>query len=81
MQFVNYIMKINMIDHSKIHPQMYWRKDMQAKPEANEINPALTPDTTETSRDGKISYGIAAWLLGLPLPIIIIALFVRGCDW
>ncbi|HUQ67878.1 MAG TPA: hypothetical protein VM165_00050 [Planctomycetaceae bacterium] len=33
------------------------------------------------SRAGKIKYGIAAWLLGLPLPIIIIALFFRGCDF
>jgi hypothetical protein len=33
------------------------------------------------SRSGKIKYGLAAWLLGLPLPIVIIALFFRGCDW
>jgi len=32
-------------------------------------------------RAGKIKYGILAWLLGLPLPIIIIALFFRGCDF
>jgi hypothetical protein len=32
-------------------------------------------------RDGKIKYGLAAWLLGLPLPIVILALFFRGCDW
>lgn len=32
-------------------------------------------------RNGKIRYGLAAWLLGLPLPIIIIALLFRGCDW
>ena len=32
-------------------------------------------------RAGKLRYGAAAWLLGLPLPIIIIALFIRGCDW
>ncbi len=36
---------------------------------------------TGESRLGKIRYGVAAWLLGLPLPIIIIALFIRGCDW
>ena len=33
------------------------------------------------SRSGKIKYGIFAWLLGLPLPIIILALFFRGCDF
>ena len=32
-------------------------------------------------RAGEIKYGLAAWLLGLPLPIIIIALFWGGCDW
>lgn len=32
-------------------------------------------------RAGKIKYGIAAWLLGLPLPIILLALFFRGCDF
>jgi hypothetical protein len=36
---------------------------------------------TSRDRQGKIRYGVAAWLLGLPLPIIIIALFIRGCDW
>jgi hypothetical protein len=30
-------------------------------------------------RAGKISYGIIAWLLGLPIPIIIIALLWGGC--
>lgn len=32
-------------------------------------------------RAGKVKYALFAWLLGLPLPIIIIALFFRGCDW
>jgi hypothetical protein len=32
-------------------------------------------------RDGKIKYALAAWLLGLPLPIVILALFFRGCDF
>ena len=32
-------------------------------------------------RSGKIKYGIFAWLLGLPLPIILIALFFGGCDF
>lgn len=30
-------------------------------------------------RAAKISYGVIAWLLGLPLPIIIIALLWGGC--
>lgn len=34
-----------------------------------------------SQRNGKIKYGIFAWLLGLPLPIIILALFFRGCDF
>jgi hypothetical protein len=32
-------------------------------------------------RDGKIKYGLIAWLIGLPLPIVIILLFVNGCDF
>ncbi len=32
-------------------------------------------------RAGKIKYGLFAWLLGLPIPIIIIALFWGGCDF
>jgi len=34
----------------------------------------------QTNRLGKIRYGLAAWLLGLPLPIIIIALLWGGCT-
>ncbi|MBL9162133.1 MAG: hypothetical protein JNL18_05245 [Planctomycetaceae bacterium] len=37
--------------------------------------------TSKLSRSGKIKYGIFAWLIGLPLPIIILALFFRGCDF
>ncbi len=33
------------------------------------------------NRAGKVRYALAMWLLGLPLPIVLIALFVRGCDW
>jgi hypothetical protein len=33
-------------------------------------------------RSGKIRYAAAAWLLGLPLPIILIALLWGGCtNW
>lgn len=32
-------------------------------------------------RAGKVKYALAAWLLGLPLPIILLALIFRGCDW
>ena len=43
----------------------------------------IKTEQTETlvDRAGKLRYGLAAWLLGLPLPIIIIALIFRGCDW
>ncbi len=33
-----------------------------------------------TTRLGKVSWGLAAWLLGLPLPIILIALLWGGCT-
>ncbi len=32
-------------------------------------------------RSGEIKYALLGWLLGLPLPVIIILLFVRGCDF
>lgn len=34
-----------------------------------------------SSRAGKIKYALLGWLIGLPLPIVIILLFVRGCDF
>ena len=36
---------------------------------------------TFADRSGKIKYGILAWLIGLPLPIILIAFFMGGCDF
>ena len=36
--------------------------------------------TDNIQRAGRISYAAIAWLLGLPLPIIIIALLVGGCS-
>ena len=38
----------------------------------NETNPAR--------RAGRISYAAVAWLLGLPIPVIIIALLIGGCT-
>lgn len=38
-------------------------------------------DTDEQSRAGKVKYALLGWLIGLPLPIILILLFVRGCDF
>jgi hypothetical protein len=39
----------------------------------------MTPQT-ETTRWGKIRYGLAALLLGLPLPIVLIAFLAPGCG-
>jgi hypothetical protein len=33
------------------------------------------------NRPGKIKYALLGWLIGLPLPIILILLFFRGCDF
>lgn len=35
----------------------------------------------EIGRAGKVKYALLGWLIGLPLPIVIILLFVRGCDF
>jgi hypothetical protein len=32
------------------------------------------------ARAGKVSYGLLALLLGLPLPIVIIAFLMGGCS-
>ena len=32
-------------------------------------------------RRGKIKYAMLGWLIGLPLPFIILLLFFRGCDF
>jgi len=40
----------------------------------------MTPNSNELTRAGKVRYGLAAWLLGLPIPIIIIALLWGGCT-
>jgi hypothetical protein len=33
------------------------------------------------ARPGKVKYALLGWLVGLPLPIIILLLFFRGCDF
>jgi hypothetical protein len=33
------------------------------------------------SRAGKVKYALLGWLIGLPLPIVILLLFFRGCDF
>jgi hypothetical protein len=33
------------------------------------------------ARAAKIKYGLLGWLIGLPLPIIIILFFWGGCDF
>jgi hypothetical protein len=41
-----------------------------------------TPGWTSRQRDraGRLSHGCIAWLIGLPLPIVILAFLWRGCD-
>ncbi|QDS99464.1 hypothetical protein HG15A2_27870 [Adhaeretor mobilis] len=31
--------------------------------------------------EGKIKYALFGWLIGLPIPIILILLFFKGCDF
>lgn len=40
----------------------------------------MTPADHNTTRWGKIRYGLAALLLGLPLPIVLIAFLMPGCG-
>ena len=40
----------------------------------------MTLPNAETTRFGKIRYGLAAILLGLPLPFILLAFLMPGCG-
>lgn len=40
----------------------------------------MTPHSEQITRWGKIRYGLAALLLGLPLPIVLIAFLMPGCG-
>jgi hypothetical protein len=40
----------------------------------------MTPSDHSATRWGKIRYGLAALLLGLPLPIVLIAFLMPGCG-
>ena len=46
-------------------------------------NPATTSLSSQSAknRKGKVKYALLGWLFGLPIPIILILLFVRGCDF
>ncbi len=35
----------------------------------------------QLNRTGKVRYALAFWLLGLPIPLVILALLFRGCDF
>jgi hypothetical protein len=37
--------------------------------------------SSDHARSGKVKYAILGWMLGLPLPILIILWFVNGCDF
>ncbi len=36
---------------------------------------------SDRMRGGKVKYALLGWLFGLPIPIILILLFWRGCDF
>lgn len=40
----------------------------------------MTPPDQPLTRFGKIRYGLAALLLGLPLPVVLIAFLMPGCG-
>lgn len=55
------------------------RNDLKTSDEQNYYN---TPHWARRQRDraGRLSHGCIAWLIGLPLPIVILAFLWRGCD-
>jgi hypothetical protein len=40
----------------------------------------MTPNEPALTRWGKIRWGLAALLLGLPLPVVLIAFLAPGCG-
>jgi hypothetical protein len=40
----------------------------------------MTPHNETNTRWGKIRYGLAALLLGLPLPFVLLAFLAPGCN-
>ena len=40
----------------------------------------MTPNDEKMTRGAKIRYGLAALLLGLPLPFVILAFLMPGCG-
>jgi hypothetical protein len=34
-----------------------------------------------SERAGKVKYALFGWLIGLPIPIVLLLLFFRGCDF
>ncbi len=53
--------------------------DMKNQPVAT--RPVGRKASSMRQRAGKIKYGCLAWLIGLPLPIVILLLFYKGCDF
>jgi hypothetical protein len=39
------------------------------------------PPQRYEGREGKVKYALLGWLIGLPLPIVLLLLFFRGCDF
>lgn len=40
-----------------------------------------TISSKRTQRAAKVKYALLGWLIGLPLPIVFILLFIRSCDF
>jgi hypothetical protein len=53
--------------------------------EEDKMQKTITESSSRSSeiqlRAGKVKYALLGWLIGLPIPIVIILLFVRGCDF
>jgi hypothetical protein len=59
-----------------------WAKNQVLRSHVGQHKPkdTIMQIDSQLTRWGKIRYGLAALLLGLPLPVVIIALFWGGCS-
>jgi hypothetical protein len=67
----------------QMQPSITRSESMKASPNRHFVRRRAVRQRMDLTRKraGKVKYALAAWLLGLPLPIILLALVFRGCDF
>lgn len=58
-----------------------WSRGEPARPQPSPDDPPVwrVPPHAANSRPGKARTAVLLWLLGVPIPIIILIMLIRGC--